>query len=273
MQGLRWRQEEVIHQQKKTNDMTEQTSKKPTKYEEAMDIIGNVREKSDSIILMLSLGKDSIVCLDLCYPKFKRIVCCFMYFVKDLEHIQRWINWCKARYPRIEFVQVPHWTLSYVLRSGLYSVPQPNVKLMSLQHVIKSLRLQYDIHYVCLGMKKADGLNRNVMLKTYAADHYEHKGLFYPLATWTQKEILSYMKQRRLPEPVRYSLAASSGIGMNKECFLWLRENCPQDLDRIFATFPFAERILFEYDRKAELEEQRKQQEALAAEEENSINE
>jgi len=241
---------------------------KQTKYEEAMMIIDNVRQKTDSIIIMLSLGKDSLVCLDLCYHKFKRIVCVFMYFVKDLEHIQRWIDWTKAKYPNIEFVQIPHWTLTYVLRAGLYSVPQPNIKLMTLKDVIKSLRLQYDIHYVCLGMKKADGLNRNVMLKTYAKNNYENKGLFYPLATWNQREILSYMKHRRLPQPVRYSLAASSGIGFNKACFMWLMDNCPQDLAKILVTFPFAERILFEHERKLELEEYRKKQEALEAQNE-----
>ena len=63
-------------------------------------VIDMAREQTKDCIVMMSLGKDSIVTLDLLYDKFERIVCVFMYLVKDLEHIQRWINWLKARYPK-----------------------------------------------------------------------------------------------------------------------------------------------------------------------------
>ena len=36
-------------------------------------------------------------------------------------------------------------------------------------------------------MKKADGMNRNLMLKGYESNEYENNGLVYPLASWTQK--------------------------------------------------------------------------------------
>ena len=203
-------------------------------------------------MLFCSFGKDSLVLLDLLYPRFKRILCVFMYFVKDLEHINRWIKWAQAKYPRAEFIQVPHWNLTYILRSGLYCVPNPNVKVMKLADVVKSTRLKYGIEYCFLGMKKADGMNRRLMLNTYEEDGYEHNGLVYPLADWTQKDILSYMKQHNLPTPIRYSLKASSGVGFNEDCLLWLRNNYPQDLAKIYKTFPMAERVLFEYDRKQE---------------------
>lgn len=209
--------------------------------------IDAIRAKSDSAILFCSLGKDSLVLLDLIYPKFNRIVCVFMYFVKDLEHINRWIGWVKAKYPKIEFVQIPHWNLSYILRGGLYCVPQPKVKLIKLADVVKAIRLKYGIHHVFLGMKKADGMNRRLMLKGYQENDYENEGFVYPLADWTQKDILAYMKQHNLPEPVRYSIKASSGVGFNLDCFLWLEKHYPQDLQKIYKVFPLAERILWEY--------------------------
>lgn len=207
---------------------------------------------TDSAMLFCSFGKDSLVLLDLLYPRFKRILCVFMYFVKDLEHINRWIKWAQAKYPKAEFIQVPHWNLTYILRSGLYCVPNPNVKIMKLADVVKAMRLKYGIDYCFLGMKKADGMNRRLMLNTYEEDGYEHNGLVYPLADWTQKDILSYMKQHNLPTPIRYSLKASSGVGFNEDCLLWLRNNYPQDLQKIYKVFPMAERVLFEYDRKQE---------------------
>ena len=212
--------------------------------------IDRIREKTDAALLFLSLGKDSLVLLDMIYPKFDRIVCVFMYFVKGLEHIERWIGWVKAKYPRIEFVQVPHWNLTYILRGGMYCVPNPKVKLLKLADVVKAMQLRYGLYYTFLGMKKADGMNRRLMLKGYEANGYENNGMCYPLADWTQKDVLSYMKQHNLPEPVRYSLKASSGVGFNLDCMLWLEKNYLQDLQRIYKVFPLSERILWEYHNK-----------------------
>ena len=59
------------------------------KVEQASQYIDLIRVKSNEALLFLSLGKDSLVLLDLVYPKFDRIVCVFMYFVKKLEHISQ----------------------------------------------------------------------------------------------------------------------------------------------------------------------------------------
>lgn len=221
-----------------------------TKMESATKTIAAVRRNSDGCIVFCSLGKDSLVTLDLVYGKFQKIVCVFMYFVPGLEHIERWVNWCKSRYPNVEFMQVPHWNLSYILRGGLYCVPEPKVQLIKLADVIKAVRMKTGIDYVLLGMKKADSMNRRLMLKRLESDDYILNQQAYPLADWTQKDVLAYMRQNAIPEPVRYSLKASSGTGFNLDCFLWLRENFPQDLQKIYKTFPLSERILWEYDQK-----------------------
>lgn len=218
--------------------------------EQTQRTIDAVRKETDGIIVFCSLGKDSLVTLDLVYKQFRRVICVFMYFVPHLEHIDRWINWCKSRYPNVEFMEVPHWNLSYILRGGLYCVPNPKVKLIKLADVIRAIRLKTGAYYTFLGMKKADGMNRRLMLKGYEENNFQNNGLVYPLANWTQKDVLTYMRQNNLPEPVRYSLKASSGAGFNLDCFLWLRENFPQDLQKINKTFPMSERILFEYDNK-----------------------
>lgn len=223
---------------------------KMTKQKTTQNSIDAIRVKSNSAILFCSLGKDSLVLLDLLYPKFDRIVCVFMFFVRDLEHINRWVGWVKAKYPKIEFVQIPHWNLSYLLRGGIYCVPQPRVKLIKLADVVKAMRIKYGIYYVFLGMKKADGMNRNLMLNGYKCNNYENGGMVFPLAEWSQKDVLAYMKQHSLPEPVRYSLKASSGVGFNLDCFLWLEKHYPQDLLKIYKVFPLSERILWEYHNK-----------------------
>lgn len=221
-----------------------------TLIEQTQKSIDAIAERSDSVILFCSLGKDSLVLLDFIAPKFKRIVCVFMYFVQGLEHIERYTRWVKARYPNVEWIEIPHWNLTHIFRSGMFCTPRPKQRLMKLADVVKVIQDKYGVYYTFLGMKKADSMNRRLMLKGYEANLYENKGLVYPLADWTQKDIIAYMKLKNLPMPIRYSKNASGGLGFNLECYLWMREHAQKDLEKVLQAFPMSERILFEYDNK-----------------------
>ena len=171
-----------------------------------------------------------------------------MYFVQGLEHIEKYIRWAEAKYPNIKVEQVPHWTLTYILRSGMFCIRKPKIKLLKLADIEKAIRKKHKIDYVFYGMKKADGMNRRLMLNTYTG--YENKGKVFPLANWSQKDVIEYMQLRKIPQPVRYSKNASGGCGFNVECFLWMRENYPQDLQKVLETFPMSEKLLLDYDYK-----------------------
>ncbi|MEG1693455.1 MAG: phosphoadenosine phosphosulfate reductase family protein [Bacteroidales bacterium] len=220
------------------------------KIENANMIIGKVSQKEKSVILFCSLGKDSLVLLDLMAPKFDKILCVFMYFVPNLDHINRYINWAKTKYPNVVFEQVPHWNLSHILRAGLYCVLNPNIKLITIKDVNHNIQLKYGLKYSFYGMKKADSINRRLMLNTYSESYYINNGNVYPLAEWTQRDILAYMKMKKLPEPVRYSKNASGGLGFNLDCYLWMQKNAPQDLRKVLKAFPLSEKILFDYGNK-----------------------
>lgn len=157
-----------------------------SKVVQASSYIDLIRDKTGEVILFNSMGKDSLVLLDLLYPKFNRIVCVFMCFVPGLDHVERYIKWCEAKYPRIEIVQVPNWNLTDILRGGLYCVLNLKVKLLKFADVVEATRLKYGLHYTFTGMKKADSMNRRLML-----NGYENNGLVYPRTDWTQKDILT----------------------------------------------------------------------------------
>ena len=130
--------------------------------------------------------------------------------------------------------------------------------------VEKALRLKYGTKWIFLGMKKADGMNRNLMITRLKDAHYTDNYQAYPLAEFSQKQILSYMRLHELPQPVQYGLStssdkarvgkASNGIGFNLDCLLWLEKNFPQDAEKIFKVFPLARRVLLEYHYKKEKE-------------------
>lgn len=127
----------------------------------------------------------------------------------------------------------------------MFCVRNSKVKLLKLSDIDNAIRLKYNVIHSFYGMKKADGMNRRLMLNTYK--NGENNGKVYPLADWTQNDIMSYLKLRKLPEPVRYSKNASGGCGFNLDCFLWMRDNYPKDLQKVLKTFPMSEKLLLDY--------------------------
>lgn len=223
-----------------------------TLLEHSKEVINTVRQKTDRVILFYSGGKDSIAMLDMVAPMFSEVVCVYMYFVKDLQHIDRFIKQAKTRYSNVQFLQVPHWNLTYILRSGMYCSPQHKIKLMKLSDVIDCVRLQTGVDWVFLGMKQSDNMNRRIMLRTkeYANEAINNKtSIAYPLSKWKNNEVVAYCRQRKLPSPIRYSInKKSQGVTFDIDVFLYLRQNYPQDLDKIYATFPQSRVILYNYD-------------------------
>lgn len=226
----------------------------------AREIIDEVSKETDSMLLFHSLsGKDSIVLLDLCYEKFKRVVLVFMYLVKDLEHIMRYYRYAKAKYPNIEFVQVPHYALFNYIKTGYMGIKQdPKQRQWTLADITDKLREKLGIEWACYGFKQSDSLNRRLMLRSYAdgkeAINWKTKK-FYPLSTYKNGEVLDYILDHHLKSPeVCGTNKQSSGVDVEDvEYQKFLKDNYPQDLDKIYKVFPMARIVMLKADKNKEL--------------------
>jgi len=219
---------------------------------EAIEIIKDVSVKTDSVILFHSLsGKDSIALLDLCAPFFSRIVCIYLYVVKDLDHIGKYRAYAQNRYPGVEFFQMPHFALLSYIKAGYMGCAQnEKQRVLTLSNLVEKARIKTGIEWVGFGMKKTDGLNRRLMLQRYDKQGISEKTKkFYPLSIYKNGDVLSYIEERGLIRPERYGKGQSSGTAINDVNYLlYLRENYPDDLQRVFAEFPAVQRLLYEHD-------------------------
>ena len=221
--------------------------------ERAKNIIDIVSKETDSVILFHSLsGKDSIVLLDLLYPKFKRVVCVYMYLVPNLEHANVYYRYAKSRYPNIEFIQIPHYGYySYVKTGYMGCVKNPRQKQWSLAEMAEKIKEKTGIEWVCCGFKQSDSLNRRLMLRSYKdgkeAICWKSKK-FYPLSTYKNADMLSYIHENGLKEPETYGgKSQSCGCAIDSvEYLTYLKDNYPGDLDKIFAVFPHARIVLLD---------------------------
>lgn len=218
-------------------------------------IVDKIRQETDSVILFHSAGgKDSIVLCDILAKSFKKVVCCYMYMVKDLEHLNRQIKWTLKKYPNVTFIQMPHFAKSCYEKYGDLKL-QKNEKqrILNLENCIELARKATGIEWVCLGFKATDGLNRRVMLKTYedgAIFRGGHK--FFPLASYTNKWCLKYIEENNLIKPIDYGMArgvSSEFVPNNTGCLLWVREHYPKDYEKTVKEYPVVERYIYEYER------------------------
>ena len=222
-----------------------------TPLEHSKKVIRTIRQKSNRAILFYSGGKDSIALLDLMAKEFEEVVCVFMYFVKDLEHTDKYIRFSKAKYSNVKFIEVPHWILSQIHRSGMFCVPQ-KIRLINLKDVIEAVKIKTGIQYAFIGEKKADNMNRRIKLRLYELEAISTTNNVYPLSNWRDGDVLNYIQRNKLPKPINYGKKKNRSVGVffDTDVFVWLRSHYPGDLQKILKVYPLSEKLLFDYDRK-----------------------
>ncbi len=218
----------------------------------ATDVIKRVAEVTDRALLFHSAtGKDSLVMLDLMAPFFREIVCVYMYMTPNLRSVNKYIKWSEARYSNARFIQAPHFNISSWVKTGFLGVAQnPKQPLINLAGITERAREYTGIKWAFFGMKEADSLNRRIMLRTYDHGINWKSQKAYPLHLYKTKDVVRYIEAHNI---VRNATYGAKGLSSGENPASWsylvfLRENYPDDLERVCAMYPDCRRILFEYD-------------------------
>lgn len=223
------------------------------KYALAMNVIRSVREKTDTAVLYYSAGgKDCIALLDMLSGAFDKVICYYMYLIPNLDHVRPYIRWAETHYNNVEVRQIKHFQRDYYDASGFFREPDQSVKPRKIGDIEKAVREETGIKYGFSGMKGVDGYMKRMRLKMFAKTNYiTDKGMAYPLALWTNKEVLQYIRMRGLITPFVYEQGAiSQGFTINLPVMLKMRKNYPADYKRILVEFPYSEKLIFDYERK-----------------------
>lgn len=223
---------------------------------EAIKVIREIAPLTDRVILFHSAtGKDSIALLNLCQEYFKEVLCVFMYTVKDLEHINRYISWAKQKYPiGVKFIQVPHYSVFSYIKVGFFGCKKnPKQKKFTLEQITDIVRERTGIEWALFGFKQSDSMNRRLMLRGYEQEAINYKTKkAYPLSKYKNSDVLRYIEDNNLIKPESYGgEKQSSGADITDiNYLLYLRSNYPADLQKVIDFYPMTERLLFDYDQK-----------------------
>lgn len=223
------------------------------KYALTMQIIRSVRDKTDTAVLFYSAGgKDGIALLDMLAGVFDKVICYYMYLIPNLDHVQPYIKWAENHYKNVEVRKIRHFQRDYYDFWGFFREPDSSIKPRKIGEIEQFVREETGVMYGFSGMKGVDGYMKRMRLKKFAKTGYvTDKGMVYPLALWTNKEVLQYIRQSGLIQPFIYDAnAISQGFTIDLNTMLLMRSKYPNDYKRILKEFPYSEKLIFDYERE-----------------------
>lgn len=226
-----------------------------SKYAETMQIIRRIRQQTDTAVLFYSAGgKDGIALLDMLSPIFNRVICYYLYLIPNLDHINTYIKWAVTHYPNVEVRQREHYCKDYYDKYGLFQLGEgnPDIKPRSVGEFEESIRQETGIKWAFSGMKGVDGYMKRMRLMTFKkrnGTYITDKGMVYPLAIWKNSEVMQYIESRNLIKPFAYNPKdVSQGFSVDLRTLLALRDRFPRDYEKTLREYPFAEKLIYDFD-------------------------
>ena len=193
-------------------------------------------EKIKSAIVFFSTGKDSVVILDLCHKFIKNIKVVSLYIVPDLEYKNKLLSIYEKKY-KLNIHQFPlpdinNIFIKYSMKKGR------KLKQIDIENYIRE---KFDINYVVYGYKMVDSVNRaGIMNAPYVKDGIDTKNnRLFPLARWSQKEVLYYIKQNKLFLSPEYDYGFRDINEFTKESLNFIKEKFHRDYKKIIDFYPF----------------------------------
>ena len=204
-----------------------------------IDTVKQINEllKGEPVIVMFSTGKDSIVMADLLvkgYSGKKEFV--FLYFVPGLEIKQRIIDYYEKRW-KVKIHQQPH-IRALSLKTG---------KKYKMADIERGLRSKFNISYIAQGVRRDDSMARRGMLANLPYGIDERNKKLYPIADFSTKDVMSYIKLNKLPLPIEYSHGLKHDFSVpDINLMIYLKNNFPNDYKKVIKEYPKLEAMVWE---------------------------
>lgn len=203
------------------------------------DPIKTMAKITDSVIVGLSTGKESIVTLDLCCRYFKKVSAYHLHICPNLGFIEKSLQWYEKKYG-IEVLRLPHPDVCEYFHYGSFRPPDPTFPIMAFNEVYHYIRLHTDTWWIAGGERAKDSPFRLGLINT-AGSIDDKRGRFYPLAQWDKSEVLAYIKKHKLYLGADSRVLGSSFYGLHGKCLIEIKKHFPEDYEKLLHLYPLAE--------------------------------
>ncbi len=224
-------------------------------YTTSAELCEQMARECDTAILAFSCGKDSIAAWLQMRKYFKRIVPYYCYTVPNLEFVGKSLSYYEDFFG-CHIYRLPHRSLYRLLRGMVFQSPPHVTKIESLNipgdeyddYMIGEIIRQSEClpagAYVGTGVRMADSPMRRIGIKTHGAVNHNQKK-FYPVYDWKKADLIAAIDGAGVKLPVDYKLFGRTFDGIDYRFLKPIKDNYPQDYERIITWYPLAELELF----------------------------
>lgn len=213
------------------------------------ETISTICQRTDTVLLAFSCGKDSLGCWLELRKHFRRIVPFYMYLVPELEFIERSLAYYEQFFG-CRIARYPHPSLYRMLRNQVFQPPEHRLTIEAAQLPIFDYRAVYgmvrekeglpDECYAASGVRAVDSPYRMIAIKRYGPINHKAKQ-FYPIWDWNKERLLAEIQQSKALLPVDYRLFGRSFDGLDFRFLDGIKRHFPRDYQRILDYFPLAD--------------------------------
>lgn len=206
----------------------------------ALACLAKARERSDSVVVAYSGGKDSLVTMDMCVRNFRRVEAYMMEFVPGLGMNEERKEFARARWG-VTVTRWPEPGAMWALANGVYCTPtrrDTQAEPLTVNELQRMVRLHYGIPLIATGHKRSDSIGRRKEMQQRFTDD-----LVTPLADFRKADVLSYLKAKGIPLPDDEG-RNSNAIGLGIRFLLWCHDNRPEDFKKLGRIYPYIDTVI-----------------------------
>lgn len=224
-------------------------------------VIARIRERTDTILLGFSRGKDSI-CTWLECRKHFRVIPFYLYRIPGVSFVDESLAYYE-RFFGCHIYRIPHPATYRQLREMVFQPPErcriiesfdlPQYTYEDAQGMLREHLGLGDEVFCAMGVRAADSAQRRIAINRYGAIN-EKRLQFFPVWDWDKERLLSAIVGAGVKLPVDYRLFGRSFDGIDYRFLEPIRRYFPRDYERILRWFPLAELEILRRDYAAQTE-------------------
>lgn len=214
-----------------------------------LETIKTIREKTDTVFLSFSCGKDSIGAWLECQKHFPKIVPYHLYLVPDLSFVNSSLDYYEEFF-KTKIIRLPHPSLPRMLNNFVFQAPEncqiieqagiPDFDYLDqVEQTVEIVGYKGEV-WSAVGVRTADSPMRRTAIVRYGTINQKQKK-FYPIHDWNKERLLNEMKAAKVKLPIDYKLFGRSFDGIDFRFLYPIKKNFPEDYEKIIAAFPLAE--------------------------------
>lgn len=227
------------------------TGKTPEKDILSGDLCAWVRQRTDTVLLGLSFGKDSLAAFLRLREHFDldKIIGYHLYVVPRLGFQERSLSYYR-RTLGIKILNLPNRSTFRMLNDGVQQAPQnlpviwgaglPDLEYRDLYwHIADAAGVNDRMPWVAQGVRAADSPQRRMNISSRGPWVLPDR-VFYPVWDWRKADVRAALSREGVRLPVDYRLFGRTFDGIDHRFLAPLREEFPEDYQRVCDWFPLA---------------------------------